>query len=179
MDLESMDDVVRFVIATSAVVAVSVLAVLAVIVLFKIVTGRIDISGILSASQDASLSRFQFMIFTFTIAFCYLMIMLYQRVHACDVGAIKAACNVSGIKLPDGNGAAVLLGISGGSYALGKGIQVSGDTSTTNAAARAAAEAAGKAAASAQGPATAAAVVTPAGGGPGAQAAVGVDSGES
>jgi hypothetical protein len=108
----------------------------------------IKINEILSNSPGASLSRFQFMIFTFTISFCYLMILLYQLLHACDAATIKTACDVARLRLPDGTGAAILLGISGGGYALGKGIQTSGDTATKNAevTANAAASAAGAAA---------------------------------
>src|SRR5271165_5252535 len=100
----SMDGVVRFGVAAAAVASVSIIAILAVIVLYKIFMGQIDISGILSTSKDASLSRFQFLIFTFTISFCYLMILLYQLLHTCDAAGAKALCNVSGIKLPDGTG---------------------------------------------------------------------------
>lgn len=175
----SMEGVVSFVIGAASIVAVSILVILALIVLYRILTREIDISGILSISQDASLSRFQFLIFTFTISFCYLMILLYQLVHTCDAVGARSLCSVSGIRLPDGSGAALLLGISGGSYALGKGIQTSGDTATKTAAAKAAGDAASSAAAATGGPAAAAAVVAPGGGGAGAQAAVGVEGGAS
>jgi hypothetical protein len=175
----SMDGVLSFVIATAAVVALSTLLILAAFVVYKIVRGEIDISGILSVSQDASMSRFQFLIFTFTISLCYLMVLLYQLVHACDAEGARALCNISRIRLPDGSGAALLLGISGGSYALGKGIQTSGDTLTKTAAARAAADAATRAATAAGAPAAAAATVSASGGGPGVQATVGVEGGDT
>jgi len=141
-----MESTIQIVIGAAAIVAVATLTLLALIVLFKIATGKIDITYLLSNNAASSLSRFQFLIFTFTIAFCYLMILLYQLVHARDAcaastiaAAAKGMCQVAAISLPDGNGAVGLLGISGGGYVLGKAVQTAGDTSTTNAATNAAA----------------------------------------
>lgn len=162
----SLPDFINFVLGSAAVLATLTLVALAAVIVIKIMRNEIKIDQLLSNSPESSLSRFQFLIFTFTIGFCYMMVMLYK---------ISDNVSAQSIALPDATGAMGLLGISAGGYVLSKGIQTSGDTSTTNATTNAAA----KAAAAAPGPATAAAVVTPAGGGPGAQAAVGVDGGES
>jgi hypothetical protein len=73
-------------------------------------TGKIDLTKLLSGDDAASLSRFQFLIFTFIIGLSYLYV------------AVDAQT------LPDVQNAWALLGISGGSYVLGKGIQISADT---------------------------------------------------
>jgi hypothetical protein len=68
--------------AAGTIVVVGVLVVFAAIILFKVATDKIDISGLLlSDSESASLSRFQFLIFTFVIGFGYLMILCYEILH--------------------------------------------------------------------------------------------------
>ncbi len=110
--------------SSAGIVIILTVGVLALIVLYKILRNQIDISDLLSSSGEASLSRFQFLIFTFTIGFSYIMVVLYQ--FATHLGAEK-------VVLPDATGAVGLLGISAGGYVLGKGIQTAGDTATTNA----------------------------------------------
>ena len=68
---------------------------------------RVDFSGILQepGSQKASLSRFQFLLFTFVIAGLYLVFCL-------DTGDF--------IEIP--GSVLALMGISGGSYVISKGI---------------------------------------------------------
>jgi len=80
------------------------------VVLGMILTGQIDLSDILVESNDngsrkASLSRLQFLIFSFVIAGLYLVI-----------------CVESGTFVDVPPGVLMLLGISGGSYIVSKGI---------------------------------------------------------
>ena len=87
------------------------LGVLAVIVLWKIVTDKIDLEYLISEDNGhASMARFQLLIFTFVVAISFV-----KLVEATD-------------KLPDINsGVLTLLGISASTYAVGKGIQMSGN----------------------------------------------------
>ena len=161
---------VAFALAAVPIVIIVILTALAAKIVWQIWSDEMDISKLLSNSADASLSRFQFLIFTFVIGFSYLMILCYEVVHngaagssSAAAGAVNAAHAAAGvparIDLPDASGAAWLLGISAGGYALGKGIQTSGDTSTKNAEVTANA-AAGAAAAAATGQQTVARTVT-------------------
>lgn len=82
------------------------------VVLFQIVRGRIDLTYLLSeggggagAQPKASLSRFQFLIFTFVVAALYLVL-----------------CIEAGTLIDVPNGTLALLGISGGGYLVSKGI---------------------------------------------------------
>jgi hypothetical protein len=87
------------------------LGVLGAIVLWKIITNKIDLEYLISEDNGhASMSRFQLLIFTFVIA----------------IGFIKLT-EESG-KFPEvGSGVLTLLGISASTYAVGKGIQKSSD----------------------------------------------------
>ena len=176
---------VAFALAAVPIVVIVILAALAAKIVWQIWSDEMDISKLLSNSADASLSRFQFLIFTFVIGFSYLMILCFEVVHNGAGGASSVAAhainaataNTAGaanpasaagvpvrIDLPDASGAAWLLGISAGGYALGKGIQTSGDTSTKNAEVTANA-AAGAVAAAATGQQTVARTVTTTAGG--------------
>jgi hypothetical protein len=85
---------------------------LAAWILFLIVTGKIDLSQLISEpTGQASLSRFQFLIFTFVIALSLFLIIV--------AGDKPAFPPIPGQIL-------ALLGISGGSYVVAKGIAVSG-----------------------------------------------------
>lgn len=82
----------------------------AVVTLFKV--ARMDLRTLLSepgGHQKASLSRFQLLLFTFVIAGIYLTL-----------------CFESGQFLDIPNGVLGLLGISGGSYVISKGISGGG-----------------------------------------------------
>ena len=98
------------------IVAVSV-GLFAFIIVYKIYTGRINIEKMLCEKNgDASLSRFQFLIFTFVISMGFLLLTvgnLSQHTFAFP-------------QVPPGVWA--LLGISGGSYAVSKGIQKKAET---------------------------------------------------
>jgi uncharacterized membrane protein len=88
---------------------------LGLIVVWKILTGKIDLKLLISEKEGpASLSRFQFLIFTFVVAMCILVLTL-------DSGEFpKLDLNILG-----------LMGISGGSYLVSKGIQKSGPEAKT------------------------------------------------
>lgn len=83
---------------------------LALLILWKIHGDKIDLAFLISEENgQASLSRFQFLIFTFVIAMSFFLI----TVHTNTLPMV-----------PEGVWA--LLGISGGSYVISKGIQKSG-----------------------------------------------------
>ncbi|HEX8165677.1 MAG TPA: hypothetical protein VF601_07805 [Beijerinckiaceae bacterium] len=84
------------------------------VVLWKVITDRIDLSflvsepvvpGVVGAPPKASLSRFQFLVFTFVIAGLYLLLCIEAGTF------IDIPTNVLG-----------LLGISGGSFVVSKAI---------------------------------------------------------
>jgi hypothetical protein len=81
------------------------------IVLWKIFNNTIDLKKLISeANGDASMSRFQFLIFTFVIALMWIYIFFNN------------GCNAFPI-IP--TGVLELIGISGGTYVVSKGIQKS------------------------------------------------------
>ena len=91
------------------------LGVLWLVLLYLIVTRRINLQLLVSeANGDASMSRFQFLIFTFVIAMS-----LYIITVSHDPPAFPA--------IPPE--VLALLGISSGSYVIAKGIQTSRDVS--------------------------------------------------
>lgn len=122
-------------IAAAVAIAIAlVIVVFAVMVAIKIATNEINLKYLLAepadpVSQDkpprhgepgdipkASISRFQFLIFTFVIAGVYLVL-----------------CLESGrfVEIPEN--VILLLGVSGTSYAASKGIKAAADTSRTKA----------------------------------------------
>lgn len=80
---------------------------LGLLVLWKIYTGKINLAGLINETGgEASMSRFQLLIFTFVISMSLFLII------------------ISNMKFPEiPNGIWALLGISGGSYVVSKGIQ--------------------------------------------------------
>lgn len=93
------------------------LGILAAIFLWKVVTGEISIQYLISDEQGyASLSRFQFLIFTFVIAMTLFYLIATHGKYP---------------EIP--NQILALLGISGGSYVVAKGIQTSRDIGMTEA----------------------------------------------
>ncbi len=94
-----------------------VIGLFALIVLYRVYKDDIPMKFLLcessaSGAPMASMARFQFLIFTFVIALSLFLVI---------VG------NKDGVQFPKDipNGILALLGISGGSYAVGKGIQAS------------------------------------------------------
>ena len=93
------------------------LGILALIVLWKIVTGQISLRYLISDELGyASLSRFQFLVFTFVIAMTLFYLIATHGKYP---------------EIP--NQILALLGISGGSYAVAKGVQTSRDVELTKA----------------------------------------------
>ena len=88
------------------------------IVLYKMIVGQIDLRLLISEKTgEASMSRFQLLIFTFVIAISLLKVIEKDG------------------KLPDiPSGVLTLLGISASTYAVSKGIQFSRDSSGAQAA---------------------------------------------
>jgi len=96
--------------ALSAWVALGFLGLIGLAILYNVYTGKIDLSGLISEpSGDASMSRFQLLIFTFVIAAS-----LFLIIASAGPPAFPA-------EIP--NGILILLGISSSSYLVSKGIQ--------------------------------------------------------
>lgn len=118
------------------------------IVVWKMISGEINLNLLVSEKNGAaSLSRFQMLVFTFVIAGGYLMLVIYTMV-ASDASELQSQLNaIAAVKSTDPElyaqlveamktrltegpslpqipaGVLVLIGISGGSYVLSKGIQ--------------------------------------------------------
>ena len=85
---------------------------LGLLVLWKIWNGDLKLAGLINESSgEASMSRFQLLIFTFVIAVSLFLIIINNKVN----GQLTFPEIPSGIW--------TLLGISGGSYIISKGIQ--------------------------------------------------------
>jgi hypothetical protein len=99
--------------------AVVLLSALGAVIIIKMAVGSIDLKYLV-AEQDgaASLSRFQMLLFTFVIAALYF---LYSLFTLYKTGASAELPTIPGSVLG-------LMGISGGSYLLSKGIQAASDS---------------------------------------------------
>ncbi len=93
-------------------ISVLFIGLLGLIVLMKIYSGKIDLSHLISEENgQASLSRFQFLVFTFVIAVSLVLLVIHSLTGTDP-------------KFPEiPTGVWALLGISGGSYVVSKGIQ--------------------------------------------------------
>jgi len=97
--------------ALAAWVALGFLGLIGVAILYYVFTGRINLSGLISEpTGDASMSRFQLLVFTFVIAASLFLII---------------ASTTPSPQFPKDipNGILMLLGISASSYLVSKGIQ--------------------------------------------------------
>ena len=98
-------------------------AVIGFTVAWKIATGKIDISTILTEKDptgkgSASMARFQLMVFIFVIALSFFLVVVS------NIKIIQARPGDGKSELPDvPAGVLALLGISASSYAVGKAIQ--------------------------------------------------------
>jgi hypothetical protein len=102
----------KWVSTLAAWVALGFLGLIGVAILYNVFTGKIDLSGLISEpTGDASMSRFQLLVFTFVIAASLFLIIA------------SAAPPAFPATIP--NGILVLLGISSSSYLVSKGIQQS------------------------------------------------------
>jgi hypothetical protein len=98
--------------ASSGWVALGFLAFLGLSILYLIFTGKIDLSRLISEPNgDASMSRFQLLVFTFVIGASLFLII--------------AAPSPPAFPKEVPNGILILLGISASSYLVSKGIQFS------------------------------------------------------
>ena len=90
-----------------------------VIVLIMMYLGKIDLQKLISEENgDASMSRFQLLIFTFVISMSLFLVIVSSK-------PIVFPAHIPGEIL-------ALLGISGGSYLASKGIQASKETNQAN-----------------------------------------------
>lgn len=94
-------------------IVVLFIGLLGLIVLMKIYSNKIDLSYLISEENgQASLSRFQFLVFTFVIAVSLVILVM----NSLSVGQQPGFPEIN-------TGVWALLGISGGSYVVSKGIQ--------------------------------------------------------
>src|ERR1700682_164907 len=103
-----------------------IVGLVALVIIWKMFTGAINLATILneSGSPKASLSRLQFLIFTFVIALSLFLVTVGGR-------SDKPG---EGMKLPDvPAGIFALLGISSGTYLVSKGVQANKDVEMTKA----------------------------------------------
>lgn len=93
-------------------VVMAIILGMALIVFYQILTDKIKLQGLIEepGTDKASLSRFQFLIFTFVVAGVFLLLSIESGTF---------------VDIPES--VLGLLGISGGSYILAKGIQANAD----------------------------------------------------
>ncbi|HXA25696.1 MAG TPA: hypothetical protein VNW90_25740 [Acetobacteraceae bacterium] len=102
------------------------LAAAGAVVLAKMLWDEIDLSKLVAeANGDASMSRFQFLIFTFVIAGSYFLMVVWSLTATKSGGGSVLITNDDGtLNMPNiPPGVLGLIGISGGSYLVSKGIQ--------------------------------------------------------
>lgn len=100
----------KWVSTLAAWVALGFLGLIGVAILYYVFTGRIDLSGLISEpTGDASMSRFQLLVFTFVVAASLFLII--------------ASATPPAFPTVIPNGILVLLGISSSSYLVSKAIQ--------------------------------------------------------
>lgn len=96
----------------AAWIVLGFIGLIGVAILYLVFTGRIDLSGLISEpTGDASMSRFQLLVFTFVVAASLFLIIASSAPPAFPAD------------IP--NGILILLGISSSSYLVSKGIQTS------------------------------------------------------
>ena len=97
--------------AVAAYVGLALIFAVGVVVVLKIAVGTIPINSLLEEhGGGASMSRFQLLVFTFVIAFSLLLVVAHNKDFPKDIPT-----NVI-----------LLLGISGSTYGVSKGIQAGG-----------------------------------------------------
>ena len=98
--------------AIAAYIGLTVIFAIGVVIVVKIAKGIIPINTLLEEhGGGASMSRFQLLVFTFVIAFSLLLVVVHNKDFPKDIPT-----NVL-----------LLLGISGSTYGVSKGIQASAD----------------------------------------------------
>lgn len=109
---------IDFLIIATGYAGIIIVSLFAIAVLWQIMRGNIDLSKLVSeADGTASMSRFQLPIFTFVIGFGFILLTILSF-KTSSIGFPTIDPGVMG-----------LLGISGGTYAVSKGIQKSNDKS--------------------------------------------------
>lgn len=104
-----------FLILLTGYVGITIVSLFGIAVLWQIIRGRIDLKLLVSETDGtASMSRFQFLLFTFIIGFGFILL------------TITSFKGTPGFPTVD-PGVMALLGISGGTYALSKNIQKNND----------------------------------------------------
>lgn len=94
-----------------------IVGILGILVIWKIIDGSINLDRLISEPNgDASLSRFQFLVFTFVIALSLFLVIIAKGGTFPDIPGTVLA----------------LLGISGSSYLVSKGIQFSDPAGVTD-----------------------------------------------
>jgi hypothetical protein len=99
------------------IVGTLIIGLIAAVVVRDLWTNKIDLSQLLSDSNKTSLSRFQFLVFTFIIGLSYLLLVINHLANAASAALPDVPAGVMG-----------LLGISAGSYVAGKGIEKAAQT---------------------------------------------------
>ena len=112
---------IEFLIIITGYAGVIIVSLFAVAVLYQIYLGNIDLALLVSEGDGtASMSRFQFLVFTFVIGFAVILMTVLSM-------------NTATPQLPDVPGGIMsLLGISGGTYAVSKGIQKSNENAANS-----------------------------------------------
>jgi hypothetical protein len=105
------------------------LAAAGAVVLAKMLWDEIDLSKLVAeANGDASMSRFQFLIFTFVIGGSYFLMVVWSLTAMKSAGDSVLITADGVLNLPSiPPGVLGLIGISGGSYLVSKGIQKSAE----------------------------------------------------
>lgn len=107
------------------ILGVVIIGLFALVVIWRLWNNEINLSQLLSDSPAASLSRFQFLVFTFIIGLSYLLLVIHKIAHDTQ-GNITELPGINGNVL-------ALMGISAGSYVASKVVQKSADTAVTKA----------------------------------------------
>jgi hypothetical protein len=116
-----MDPAIKWLVILTGYVGIAILSLFAIAVVLLILWGKIDLTKLISeADGSASMSRFQFLVFTFVVGFA-LMLAVVQSVLSVAPGTAVVLPHLPGSLLG-------LIGISGGTYAVSKGIQKSNET---------------------------------------------------
>jgi hypothetical protein len=120
-----------------SIVGTLIIGCIAGTVVWRMWTNQINLSQLLSDDPSTSMSRFQFLVFTFIIGLSYLLLVI-TRISAVET-QLASVADLSKVadmlkELPGVPGGVLgLIGISAGSYVGGKVIQKSADTAVETA----------------------------------------------
>jgi len=113
----------KWLVIITGYIGVAILSFLAFAIVVQILRGKIDLTKLVSeADGTASMSRFQFLVFTFVVGFALMLAVVHN---------VQLVTATGEVKLPELPGTLLgLIGISGGTYAVSKGIQKSNEAAT-------------------------------------------------